>query len=194
MASDWWSEAEEESRGGRVNAEWKMTPIPLLAMPMPMSHRHILHTVAEAITTFSLSSHYIVVLNSPYGCISALQHGRDRSDRVLDSKWAHLPILTPLSYLGWYFSNFPILEQLKWFMIYLSRLSQHQSTDLGHEMFVSPGGRTAGPLQRMSCRQPPRAGPSVAGSCARCATLTTREARACTVRSQGPELGSGGRV
>ena len=62
-----------------------------------------------------------------------------------------------LSYLGWYFSNFPILEQLKWFMIYLSRLSQHQSTDLGHEMFVSPGGRTAGPLQRMSCRQPPRA-------------------------------------
>ena len=60
------------------------------------------------------------------------------------------------SYLGWYFSNFPILEQLKWFMIYLSRLSQHQSTDLGHEMFVSPGGRTAGPLQRMSCRQPGR--------------------------------------
>ena len=25
-------------------------------------------------------------------------------------------------------------------MIYLSRLSQHQSTDLGHEMFVSPVG------------------------------------------------------
>ena len=69
-----------------MNAEWKMTPIPLLAMPMPMSHRHILHTVAEAITTFSLSSHYIVVLNSPYGCSSALQHGRDRSDRVQDSK------------------------------------------------------------------------------------------------------------
>ena len=63
-----------------MNAEWKMTPIPLLAMPMPMSHRHILHTVAEAITTFSLSSHYIVVLNSP------LQHGRDRSDRVLNER------------------------------------------------------------------------------------------------------------
>ena len=59
----------------------------------------------------------------------------------------------PYSSLIFGFSNFPILEQLKWFMIYLSRLSQHQSTDLGHEMFVSPGGRTAGPLQRMSCRQ-----------------------------------------
>ena len=83
-----------------MNAEWKMTPIPLLAvwaLPMPMSHRHILHTVAEAITTFSLSSHYIVVLNSPYGCISALQHGRDRSDRVLNERISPSSLL---SYLG----------------------------------------------------------------------------------------------
>ena len=60
---------------------------------------------------------------------------------------------SPHPYSSLIFSNFQILEQSKWFMIYLSRLSQHQSTDLGHEMFVSPGGRTAGPLQRMSCRQ-----------------------------------------
>ena len=68
-----------------MNAEWKMTPIPLLAMwalPMPMSHRHILHTVAEAITTFSLSSHYIVVLNSPAHMAASVHCSMGGTDQI----------------------------------------------------------------------------------------------------------------